>query len=191
MSVVVDGLPGLPSLVVMGVSGTGKTSVASLLAQRLGMVFVEGDALHPPANVASMSAGRPLTDADRAPWLAALAAEVGRHEAAGAPTVLTCSALRRRYRDVLRGTDTPGRRLFVHLEADPVLLRERMEQREHFMPASLLDSQLATLEPLEADEAGWGVDVAAPLEVVVDRVVRRLLAGRTAASARVAGAQGA
>lgn len=171
----------LPHLVVMGVSGTGKTSVASLLAERLGLVFIEGDALHPRANVAKMSAGQPLTDDDRAPWLAALAAEVRRHEAGGAATVLTCSALRRRYRDALRAGDAPGTRVFVHLEAPAALLRERMEQREHFMPASLLDSQLATLEPLGADEAGLRVDVSAPLAVVVDRVVEALVAGRPGA----------
>ena len=167
----------LPHLVVMGVSGTGKTSVAGLLAERLGLTFVEGDALHPRANVAKMSAGQPLTDDDRAPWLAALAAEVRRHEALGAGTVLTCSALRRRYRDALRAGDAPGSRLFVHLEAPAALLREWMERREHFMPASLLDSQLATLEPLGADEPGMRVDVSAPLAVVVDRVVEALQQG--------------
>ncbi len=163
--------PGLPGLVVMGVSGTGKTSVAERLAERLGLVFVEGDALHPAANVAKMSAGQPLTDADRAPWLAALAAEVRRHEARGAGTVLTCSALKRRYRDVLRAGEDAGDRVFVHLDAPAGLLRERMERREHFMPASLLDSQLATLEPLGADEEGVLVDVSAPLDEVVDTVL--------------------
>lgn len=163
------------SLVVMGVSGTGKTSVAERLASELGIVFIEGDSLHPQANVDKMTAGVALTDGDRWPWLATLAMVVSQHHAEGRSTVLTCSALRRAYRDVLRSRVADDSSFFVHLDAPADLLRERMERRDHFMPASLLASQFATLEPLQPDETGVRVDVSAPLDEVTRRVVELVL----------------
>jgi gluconokinase len=154
-------------VVVMGVSGTGKTTVAVELADRLGWTFVEGDSLHPPANVAKMSAGIPLDDDDRRPWLEALARLQASHHADGVATVLTCSALKRAYRDVLRSGLPTGSLFFVHLSAPFDVLRDRMEAREHFMPASLLQSQFDALEPLGADEQGVVVDVSQPVDAVV------------------------
>lgn len=138
-----------PLVVVMGVSGSGKSTVAIELARRLGVPFCEGDDLHPPANVAKMKAGEPLDDADRAPWLAALNDWMHAHREGG---VVSCSALRRRYRDRLReGLEPPP--AFVLLDPPRAVLERRMAaRRDHFMPASLLDSQLATLERPEADE---------------------------------------
>ena len=137
-------------IVLMGVSGSGKTSVGVLLARALGGEFVEGDDYHPPANVAKMRQGIPLDDADRRPWLETLAAEIGRWLEAGRTVVLACSALKRSYRAILRG-GRPGVR-FVYLKGNAALIRARLAQRRgHYMPASLLDSQLATLEePLDA-----------------------------------------
>jgi len=160
-------------LVVMGVSGSGKTTVAKELAARLGYEFVEGDDFHPPANVEKMSAGIPLDDADRQPWLRGLADWVRERHERGVSTVMTCSALRRCYRDVLReGADST---LFVHLMVDRDRLLQRMSGREHFMPASLLDSQLDALEPLAPDEDGVSVEVTdEPPDRVVTEVVERL-----------------
>ena len=140
-------------LVVMGVSGCGKTVLASLLAGRLDHRFCEADDIHPPANIEKMSRGVPLTDADRRPWLEALGAWMGRQAAEGRSTVMACSALRRDYRDILR-SGTSGEVAFVHLDGDPELVMHRMNAREHFMPGSLLRSQLDTLEPLGPDELG-------------------------------------
>lgn len=153
-------------VVVMGVSGTGKTTVAETLTAELGLAFTEGDDHHPQANIDKMSSGAPLDDDDRAPWLAALARWTAEQHAAGRDTVLTCSALRRHYRDVLRG-GAPEPTFFVHLLGSREVLAERMAGREHFMPPSLLDSQLATLEQLEPDEDGVVVDVDRPLDDVV------------------------
>ena len=158
----------------MGVSGTGKTTVAAELADRFGWTFVEGDSLHPPANIAKMSAGVPLDDDDRRPWLEALASLQAFHHADGISTVLTCSALKRAYRDVLRSGVPVGSVLFVHLDAPFEVLRERMEARDHFMPSSLLQSQFDTLEPLAADELGAVVDVSLPLADVVSAAVSAL-----------------
>jgi gluconokinase len=156
----------------MGVTGTGKTSVGRPLAGTTGSEYAEGDEFHPPENVEKMRGGAPLTDEDRWPWLEALAAWTREREARGVATVLACSALRRVYRDVLRsGLDDT---VFVHLTGDAATIRHRMEQRAHYMPASLLQSQLDTLEPLEDDEPGFSVDVGAPLEDVVAEVQRRL-----------------
>jgi len=160
-------------LVVMGVAGTGKSTIAGALAERLGWLFGEGDDLHPAANVAKMAAGIPLEDADRWPWLDAIGAWTARQAAAGNSTIVTCSALRRTYRDRLRAAapDT----VFVHLVGSPDLLAERMTARkDHFMPASLLQSQLETLEPLEADEPGFTVDVELPAGAIVDEVLDQL-----------------
>ena len=158
-------------IVVGGVSGTGKSSVARALADRLGWVFLEGDELHPKANVTAMTAGRALTDEDRWPWLDAIARWAADQEAAGRSTVTACSALRRVYRDRLRD----GRRTsFVLLTADREVLRERMQRRVHFMPVRLLDSQLATYEPPGPDEDGIEVDATQPLDDTIAQVVAGL-----------------
>ena len=155
------------AIVVMGVSGTGKSSVAALVAEALEIDFVEGDSHHPESNITKMSEGTPLTDEDRWPWLEILAGLAHEEVAAGRSLVLTCSALKRSYRDVLRAGVTDGRVFFVHLHADLEVLSERMQQRtKHFMPTSLLTSQLETLEPLEDDETGVVVDVTPPLSDV-------------------------
>lgn len=146
-------------LVVMGVAGSGKTTIARMLAERLGWRFQEGDALHPPANVAKMSAGTPLTDDDRWPWLHAIAAVIDTWRAEGTSGIVTCSALKRAYRDILIG-NRPDVRL-VHLAGDKPLIAARMAARKgHFMPTALLDSQFATLEPPGAEENPIIVDIA-------------------------------
>lgn len=160
-------------VVVMGVAGSGKTTIAALLAARLGVEYAEADRFHSDANIAKMSAGTPLTDADRAPWLAAIRDWLSAEADAGRPGVVTCSALKRAYRDELR--TARGRVRFVHLTGSPELLAERMAHRSgHFMPTSLLPSQLATLEPLAHDEDGVTVDVAASPEEIADSVLARL-----------------
>ena len=162
-------------VVVMGVSGTGKSSVATRLAERLDLGFVEGDEHHPEGNIAKMREGIALSDEDRWPWLEALADVARRRFEEGHSLVLTCSALRRSYRDVLRSGVPDGRMFFVHLHADLAVLTARMEQRtKHFMPTSLLASQLETLEPLEDDELGAVIDVAPPIDVVADAAAAAL-----------------
>ncbi|MEV5341578.1 gluconokinase [Streptomyces sp. NPDC052676] len=158
-------------VVVMGVAGTGKTTIGPLLAARLGVPYAEGDDFHPQANIAKMSAGTPLTDEDRLPWLDAIGGWAdGR---AGLGGVVSCSALKRSYRDRLRAA-APGL-VFVHLTGDRALIEDRMAHRRgHFMPTALLDSQFATLEPLEADEAGVAVDVSGGPEEIAERAVRAL-----------------
>ena len=157
----------------MGVSGSGKTTVARQLAERLGWTFAEADEFHPPQNVAKMASGVPLDDADRWPWLADLRDWLDARAAAGQDVVLTCSALKRAYRDVLRSAAPRVR--FVHLTADPAVLAERIGRRSgHYMPASLLGSQLAALEPLQADEDGAVVDVDAPAADVVRAALEAL-----------------
>lgn len=163
------------ALVVMGVSGCGKTAVGSLLAQRLGARFVDADDLHPPANVEKMRAGIPLDDADRAGWLQRLNAELRECAAAGEPVVLACSALKQRYRDAL-AAGVPGLR-FVHLVGSREVIAARLAGRQHrYMPATLLDSQFATLEP-PADAIV--IDVAQPLAAVVDAAARALAGSAT------------
>lgn len=158
-------------LVVMGVSGSGKSTVAGMLAGRLGWDLEEGDDLHPEENVAKMAAGIPLTDEDRWPWLERIAAWIQVHTASGIPGVVTCSALRRTYRDRLAG---PGV-AFVHLDGSAETLASRLSARmDHFMPQSLLGSQLATLEPLEDDENGIVVDLGRRPKDEVKEIMRRL-----------------
>ena len=150
--------------IVMGVTGCGKSTVGSALAQTCGMTFVDGDDLHPPANIEKMASGVPLNDTDRAPWLN----EVGQTLAGvRGPVVVGCSALKRKYRDMIRaGAAEPV--TFIHLDAERKVFVERLNAREgHFMPPALLDSQIATLEPLQADETGQRIDIALPVEDVV------------------------
>ncbi|TDB95737.1 gluconokinase [Actinomadura sp. 7K534] len=151
-------------IVVMGVSGCGKSTIARRLRDGFGLKMAEADDFHPPANIAKMSGGEPLTDDDRWPWLEALARWTADQRAAGTSTVLACSALKRSYRDVLRAPvpDT----YFLHLHGAEELLLERMRSRDHFMPPTLLRSQFETLEPLEPDEHGALLDVAPPVDEV-------------------------
>ena len=168
------GHPALPlRVVVMGVSGCGKSSLGQRLAEALDCRYLEGDQLHPPRNVALMAAGVPLTDHDRSDWLAAVAAALGQAHHTGAGLVVGCSALKRRYRDQLRAAG-PGLR-WVHLQGSRALLEARMRQRSgHYMPPSLLDSQLATLEPPGADEAAITLDIAQPLDALVMAALAQL-----------------
>ncbi|MFD7132507.1 gluconokinase [Streptomyces sp. NPDC059894] len=156
---------------VMGVAGTGKTTIGPLLAARLGVPYAEGDDFHPQANIAKMSAGTPLDDDDRWPWLDAIGTWA--HGRAGLGGVVSCSALKRSYRDRLR-TAAPDL-VFVHLAGDRALIEDRMAQRQgHFMPTALLDSQFATLQPLQEDEAGVVVDVSGSPEEISRRAVEAL-----------------
>ena len=159
-------------LVFMGVSGSGKSTVAEAVRDRLGWELAEGDDFHPPANVAKMREGIPLTDADRWGWLESLADWTAERDARGEPTIIACSALRRAYRDVLRG----GREgtFFIHCTGDKHMILERMDARDHFMPPSLLESQLDTLEPLQAHEQGMDVDVRLPVDRIAALVLARL-----------------
>jgi gluconokinase len=158
-------------LVVMGVTGTGKSTVAGLLAGLLGWDLEEGDDLHPDANVTKMRAGHPLTDEDRWPWLERVAAWIQVHTQSGTPGIITCSSLRRSYRDRLRG---PGV-VFVHLAGTKEEIQARLDRRlDHFMPASLLDSQLQALEPLQADERGVVIPLGGRPRDEVRRVLDRL-----------------
>ena len=166
---VADAPPPTRHIVVMGVSGVGKTTVARRLAAALDLEVAEGDDFHPRSNIEKMSSGQPLTDEDRWPWLETLADWTEERRTAGRDTVLTCSALKRAYRDVLRRG--AAETFFVCLLGAESLLRERMESREHFMPASLLASQIDTLEPLHEDERGVSLDVALTVDEIVTRVV--------------------
>ncbi|GAB2937415.1 gluconokinase [Rhodococcus aerolatus] len=164
---------------VMGVSGSGKTTVAEALAERLGVVAAEADEFHPEANIEKMRAGHPLDDDDRAPWLAAIADWLAEQVDAGRAAVITCSALKRRYRDTLRGAGPEV--VFLHLAGPEEVVAERMGgRRGHFMPTALLDSQYADLEPLGDDEGGLTADVTRPVADIVDDAVRALAPGRPA-----------
>ena len=163
-----------PLVVVMGVSGAGKSTVGAALATRLGVRFVDADSLHPAANVAKMAAGTPLTDADRWPWLALVGGALA--GAASEGLVVACSALRRAYRDAIRAAAPEVR--FVHLTVSRAALDERVADRPgHFMPASLLDSQLEALEPLGADEAGVTVDSVGDTGGTAERALSALAEG--------------
>jgi gluconokinase len=159
-------MPHSPLIVLMGVSGSGKSHIGSLVAQRLGVPFADADDLHPASNVSAMAAGRPLTDDDRWPWLAAVGDALAGASASG--LVMACSALKRSYRDAIRVKAQDAR--FVHLDGSAELLRARIGARTgHFMPATLLDSQLATLEPLAPDELGLTVSIdQSPVEIVAE-----------------------
>lgn len=156
---------------IMGVAGCGKTSVGQALAQRLGGHFHDGDDLHPPANIAKMSAGHPLNDTDRAPWLDLVGDALRDAE----DTILIgCSALKRIYRDRIRAA-ARAPVTFVHLSGSRAVIEARMSQRDgHFMPVSLLDSQFATLEPLQPDEQGFAVDIAVSFDAVIDAILAEM-----------------
>ncbi|MDR7111585.1 gluconokinase [Microbacterium trichothecenolyticum] len=150
-----------PILVLMGPSGTGKSTVGAMLSGRLGWPFQEGDDLHPAANVEKMRRGHALTDADRIPWLELVAAWIDERRAAGEPGIVTCSALKRSYRDILRRDNVT----FVNFTGDAAVVRDRMMRRQgHFMPPALLDSQFATLEAPGPDEQAIDIDIALPPE---------------------------
>ena len=154
-----------PLLTVMGVSGSGKTTVGAALAQRLRVPFADADDFHPPENVAKMAAGVPLDDADRLPWLHTIGAWLAAHADSGG--VVSCSALKRSYRDVLRAAAPT--QFFVHLDGSPEVVARRVQGRPgHFMPASLVDSQFATLEPLGPDENGVALDLDRSVDQLVE-----------------------
>ncbi|MGU3666284.1 gluconokinase [Methylobacterium sp. A49B] len=162
-------------LVVMGVSGSGKSTVAALIAERLGWIFVDGDSFHTPEHVAKMHAGHALDDEDRAPWLARIATWIQHRLEAGKSGVVVCSALRRAYRDIL--TRGSRRVRLVYLDGDKALIAGRLAARQgHFMSPRLLDSQFATLEVPGPDERPIIVGVAEPPEAIADRVVAQLAA---------------
>ncbi|GHS86251.1 gluconokinase [Actinomycetota bacterium] len=160
-------------LVVMGVAGSGKTTVAEILADRLGWPFAEADDFHPAANIAKMSAGTPLTDEDRWPWLAAMRDWLTEQARAGRSAIVTCSALKVAYRDVLR--EAEGRVRFVHLDGTAEVIGSRLASRSgHFMPPSLLPSQFETLEPLRTNEDGVTIPVAVSPQSIADAALRAL-----------------
>jgi gluconokinase len=160
-----------PVLVLMGVTGSGKSTVGGVLAGRLGWDLGEGDDLHPSENVAKMASGHPLTDDDRWPWLQSVREWIDEHVAAGQPGVITCSALKRAYRDVLRNEHV----VFVHLAGRRDQLLARLTARHgHYMPASLLDSQLADLRPPDEDEQAIEIDIGDSPSVQAAAIVERL-----------------
>ncbi len=161
-------------VVMMGVSGAGKTTIGELLAARLGARFVEGDRFHPAANIAKMSHGEPLTDADRLPWLRALAGELDAARRDGGSIVLSCSALRRAYRDILRAGHEDV--ALVFLDGAKSLIQQRLDARRgHFMPPGLLDSQFSALEPPGPDEHPICVDIGGEPERIADEIHARLV----------------
>lgn len=162
---------GIDHIVVMGVSGVGKSSVGPRLAEHLGWVFADADDFHPAVNIVKMSAGIPLTTSDREPWLENVRAWMA-DTGSSTGSVVACSALRREYRDILSSAGAEV--LFVHLQADADTLRQRMQQREHFMPTDLLDSQIADLELLQDSEIGLTVDAAQSLEVVLANLTEQI-----------------
>jgi carbohydrate kinase (thermoresistant glucokinase family) len=157
-------------IIIMGVCGTGKTTVGEALAERLGCPFLEGDSFHPPANVEKMRAGTPLEDEDRWPWLRELGQAIAEKGETARPVIATCSALKRSYRDCLRG-EIGGEVLFVLLHGDRSLLMQRLQERTHrYMPSSLLDSQLETLERPSPDETSLALDVRDSASDLVDEI---------------------
>jgi gluconokinase len=161
------------ALIVMGVSGSGKTTIGEQLAARIGWRYEDADTFHPAANVAKMSAGQPLTDEDRWPWLRAIADEIDRASAAGERVVIGCSALRRVYRDMLVHGRSDIR--IIYLEGTQALIAGRLGERKgHFMPPGLLTSQFKTLEPPTPDEHAVTVSIDAPAETIVDDILRQL-----------------
>ncbi|MDZ7632362.1 MAG: gluconokinase [Gemmatimonadaceae bacterium] len=163
------------ALVVMGTAGSGKTLIGSRLADAIGARFVEGDQFHPPANIARMAAGTPLTDDDRHDWLVALSQQLAAARAEECGVVVSCSALKRRYRDLLRHGDPSVRFIFLH--GEPALLRSRLEARTgHYMAADMLESQLEILEAPAPDERAWSFDVRTAPEAIVRTIIDALTA---------------
>jgi len=159
--------------VVMGVSGSGKTTIGPRFAAAVGVAYLEGDELHPRSNVQKMAAGIPLTDADREPWLRLIAARLREAKETGTGLVVASSALKRRYRDLLRSAGDPDVR-FIYLKGSKPMIGERLAVRlGHFMPATLLDSQFAILEEPAPDEHAWVADVGRPIDTVVADLVAR------------------
>jgi gluconokinase len=170
------------ALVVMGVSGSGKSTIADKLAERLGWTYEDGDRFHPASNVAKMSAGQPLTDEDRWPWLQAIADEINRVCRAGEHAVIACSALKRAYRDILVHGRNDVR--IVFLKGNQDLIAGRLAARKgHFMPPGLLDSQFGTLEPPGANENPVTVSIDASVDAIVDDIVNQLRLGAAASGA--------
>ena len=168
-------MPHQPALVVMGVSGSGKSTVGAAIAQRLRVPFADADDFHPPANIAKMTAGEPLDDRDRRPWLEAIGDWLTQHADGG---VMSCSALKRKYRDQLRHHRRDVE--FLHLHGSREVIAQRQSSRPgHFMPASLLESQFATLEPLAPDERGLVIDVDQDIDAIVERYVSTLARSTT------------
>ncbi|GAA1820569.1 gluconokinase [Agromyces neolithicus] len=170
--------PEAPVVIVMGVSGSGKSTIGVLLARDLGVSFTDADDLHPIANIEKMASGVPLDDDDRRPWLETVGATLAEAERAGTGLVIACSALKRAYRETILGQAPQTR--FVHLHGTREVLAARTEGRTgHFMPTSLLDSQLATLEELEPDEPGIVVDIDRPVGEILADAVSRLTTGQS------------
>ena len=165
--------PAPHALIVMGVSGSGKTTIGEQLARRIGWRYEDADAFHPASNVAKMSAGQPLTDEDRWPWLRAIADEIDSVIAAGGRIVIGCSALKRVYRDLLvHGRDDIR---IIYLQGTQALIADRLgERRDHFMPAALLTSQFKTLEPPTPDEHAITISIDAPAETIVGNILSQL-----------------
>jgi gluconokinase len=176
----------ISALIVMGVSGSGKSTIAKALAERLAWTYEDADRFHPASNVAKMSAGHPLTDDDRWPWLRAIADEIDRVAASGGHAVIACSALKRAYRDILvHGRDDVR---IVYLDGSPELIASRMAARKnHFMPPGLLDSQFATLEVPGPDENPVIVSIDPPADAIVDNIARKLATGDTPQLSRKVG----
>jgi gluconokinase len=163
----------LCALVVMGVSGSGKSTIGEMLAERLGWRFEDGDRFHPASNVAKMSAGQPLTDDDRRPWLQAIADEIDRVCKAGQRLVVACSALKRAYRDILLHGRSDVR--FVFLDGSEALIAGRLAERKgHFMPPGLLTSQFQTLEPPGQNERPITVSIDGTVEAIIDAIIRQM-----------------
>ncbi|MET0934257.1 MAG: gluconokinase [Mycetocola sp.] len=173
-----NGTPEGAQIIVMGVSGSGKSTIGALIAGALGVPFVDGDSLHPQSNIEKMAGGQSLNDDDRWPWLATVGqtlADAGRR---GTGMVIACSALRRDYRDAILQSAPDTR--FVHLSGSREVLASRVEGRsDHFMPPALLDSQFATLEPLQGDEPGIVIDIDKPVPAIVSDAVEKLAEAET------------